>query len=204
MSIVAAIASRTDLVVAADGLACEDGVVVDEQYEKSVALNPRVCLASTGRSTHLRNLLTQLDPRCAGLDEDYAERGFQEQGLVIPGSYDSLSERVNDAFLALHVDWIREDDFGNSAFLLCGRGVQGPAMLWLFTVRQEDGALAPAQGVISVGRGTVPLIMGVMPDDPLYARLERIILGTNRSCVGAEQRLVRAIRGASRGSELYF
>jgi len=196
MSIIIAIVSHRDLVVATDGLARKDGKVVEEQYEKSVALNPGICLASTGSSTHLRDLLARMDPRCATLDEDYAEKEFREQGLSIAGSFETLSESVSSAFMALHGDWISEEDFGNSAFLLCGRGCQGPAALWLFSYQREDGVLIPAQGIVSTQRGTIPLIMGVMRDDPLYGRLERISLGPGRSCVGAEQRLVRAIRVA--------
>jgi len=200
---VVALISPQDIVVASDGLGLyEDGRVASEQYEKSVVLKQRLCLASTGDSKHLREMLIALDLRCLELCEDFPENDFREKKWSIDGGFVKARELLDEAHSRLGAVWINEytqaqqdgaKELLLSSFLLCGREKTGPSATWYFVFEKDSGELVPASCRYSGHGGAVPIILGVLGKDPLYQRIKKLVLG-NGSCTGAEQRLVRAIR----------
>jgi len=203
MSIVLGLISPKDIVIVSDGLGIwEDGRIASEKYQKSVVLNQRICLASTGNSRHLRDLLAALDPRCADLGEDFPEEEFEKKGWTINKKYSEARSILTDAYSSLSAEWIEDykrqceidpKTATTSQFLLCGRDKNGPSMMWFFVLHKDSGEIVPNFHPISAGSGVSPAILGVLGNDPLYKRLQKIMCHNN-SLVGAEQRLVRAVR----------
>lgn len=203
MSIVLGLVSPKDIVIVSDGLGIwEDGRIASENYQKTVVLNQWGCLAATGDSRHLRDLLAALDPRCADLGEDFPEEEFEKKGWTISKKYPEARSILIDAYSSLGAEWIEDykrqceiDPVSatTSQFLLCGRDKNGPSMLWFFVLHKDSGEIVPSIHPISANRGVSPAILGVLGNDPIYERLQKIMCHNN-SLVGAEQRLVRAVR----------
>lgn len=207
MSLIIAVVDRDDIVVAADGLAIdENGNRANEESDKICRLNRRICLASTGFSTHTKRIMCALDPRCESLDEAEPENDWHRRKWVLAMGYARARDIIRAEFYKLAMEMQAEyraarmngesvDGLVLSAFALCGRDRLPTIFTCSAKPNDDRDDIIPVHQEVRSSDGVRIVVLGLPCGHAATAFINEKA-SDGLSCVGAEARLVTCIRHA--------
>ncbi len=203
MTLVAALISGQDAVVAADGFAQRADKTQNQQAVKIGRLRDGMLLACVGNSSHAKYMLCALNRAAQKLGAVSVLEGWEEGRLRCPRRLKRARRRLWAGYQRLF-EYLLEEDPGRTRwphFLLVGRYMFGVGYS-VFTVRDINGRPNATHDSRNFPFGSSMqglLSLGAKQDDPVLAEVEEET--HNASGRSDEQRLVDHIRSIRARSE---
>jgi hypothetical protein len=197
MTIIAALITGRDAVVAADGLARRSDGRTDVQAVKVCRLRRGVLLGCVGDSSHAKYMLCALDSRASRLDPVSVLDKWEASLMNCPRRLEAVRRRLWAAYQKL-CEHLLEEDPNRSRwphYLLAGRCMGGVGFT-VFRVSASNGKNSPEHDSHDLTRGSreqVLITLGAKQGDPA---LDAMIAKTQADVATRDEvRLVRHIRG---------